>query len=330
MRGKRPTLHKPGFAPSTPGERGRAATVVVPATSANLGCAFDCAALALNRFLKVRAVPLARPGFEIEYRGPLPESIPHDDSNLVAQGFRKLSAWAQKPEQGARLEIDNEIPMGVGLGSSAAAILAGILSGARLCRVKPDAGTVLRLATDLEGHPDNVAAAFHGGFVVSARFEDTDEVLAVRTRVPPALKIVAVIPSRVMPTKEARSVLPTQYSRADAVHNLQRTALLVASAFSGRFDLQPEWFRDRLHQPYRSSLIPGLESCLELRHPDLLGVFLSGAGSSVLALVRKNAAEIAKLLVGEFGRHGLAAQAVFLKAENRGAHEWSRHGVARA
>jgi homoserine kinase len=146
--------------------------------------------------------------------------------------------------------------------------------------------------------------------------------------VPPDLEFVVVIPDLVLPTEKARAVLPAQYSRADTVYNLQRAALLAASCFSGRFDLRPELFHDRLHQPYRSQLIPGLEDCLRISHPALLGVFLSGAGSSVLAVVRRGAQDVAELLGREFHRHNLPTRTLFLKAENRGAAEWAEPRTA--
>lgn len=293
--------------------------VIVPATSANLGCAFDCAAVALNLYLRVRSAPRTQPGIEIVYRGSNPESVPTDNSNLIARGINSLAAWANATPPNLRLEIENEIPVGIGLGSSAAAIVAGIVLGARICEIEPEPAVVLRLAAEIEGHPDNVAAAYYGGLVVSARCDDSRDVLAIKADVPRDLEFIVIVPEIEMPTKQSRAILPVSYSRADAVHNLQRTALFVASAFSGRFDFQPEFFRDRLHQPHRCSLIPGLEDCLKIEHPDLLGGFLSGAGSSVLAVVRENAPKVAELFLAAFARQGLPAKAQFLRADNQGA-----------
>jgi len=300
--------------------------ITVPATSANLGCAFDCAALALNLYLRARAVLREVPGFEVVYRGPRPECVPTDGSNLVVQGLRKLAACAGINDHGATIEIESEIPVGVGFGSSAAAVLAGILLGGGLYGFEPDADTVLRLATEMEGHPDNVAAAYHGGLVLAAKGDGRGEILTLKTRLPADLEFVAIVPELILSTEKARKVLPEQYTRSDVVHNLQRATLLAASCFSGQFDLVPEMFRDRLHQPYRSRLIPGLEACLKVRHPGLLGVFLSGAGSSVLAIVRHGAAEVGELLAREFHRHDLPTQTLFLKAENRGARHWLQQG----
>ncbi len=312
----------PSIAGGSPAEVG---PIRVPATSANVGCAFDCAALALNIYLRARLTPSAAAGFEVVYRGPRPDCVPADESNLVVRGLRRFVAWAGVEDRGGKIEIDSEIPVGAGLGSSAAAIIAGILLGACRHGVEPGAAAVLQLAAEIEGHPDNVSAAYHGGLVLAAMC--SGEVLTVKTDLPPDLEFIAVVPELMLPTEKARAVLPEQYSRADVVHNLQRAALLAATCFSGKCELRPELFRDRLHQPYRSQVIPGLDACLNISHPSLLGVFLSGAGSSVLAVARKDAADIAKLLIQEFGRHGLAAQALFLRAENRGAFDWLHKAV---
>jgi homoserine kinase len=293
--------------------------VRVPATSANLGCAFDCAALALDLYLRASVTRTEAQGFSIEYQGPHAERVPTDETNLVVQGVRKLAAWAGREVRGGYLRIESEIPVGAGLGSSAAAIVAGLLMGARLCGVTPDVPTRLRLAVEIEGHPDNVAAAYHGGLVFAARTENPAQVLAYKTRVPSDLRFVAVIPDFALPTEKSRAVLPEYYSRHDAVHNLQRAALLAAVSFSGKHDLFPELFRDRLHQPYRSRLIPGLEECFEAQHAGLLGIFLSGAGPTVLAVARRSARDIGELLVEKFRQHGVSSRYLVLKAENRGA-----------
>jgi homoserine kinase len=292
------------------------ASVTVPATSANLGCAFDCAAIALGLFLRVSATP-QQSGFEVLYRGADPGRVSLDDTNLVVTTMQRCAAHLQMKLPGARLEVDNQIPLGVGLGSSAAAIVAGIALGAALCGAKLDAAAALRLAVEIEGHPDNVAAAVHGGMVVAMTTEEKEAFVA-KTEVSQDLDFVAVIPEVPLPTEKARAVLPAQYSRKDVVANLQRTALLTACFFSGK-NLSPELFEDRLHQPYRSPLIPGIAQCLAYRQEGLDGVYLSGAGSAVMAIARHGAPEIGKALVEEFRRQGVSARALILKADNRGA-----------
>ena len=165
----------------------------------------------------------------------------------------------------------------------------------------------MRLALEIEGHPDNVAAALHGGMVVAMTAEDR-KCSSPRRQYPRSLDFVAVIPEVPLPTEKARAVLPAQYSRKDVVANLQRTALLAACFFSGK-NLSPELFQDRLHQPYRSPLVPGIAQCLAYRREGLAGVFLSGAGSAVMAIARHSAPQIGKALVEEFRRQGVGARA---------------------
>jgi homoserine kinase len=268
----------------------------------------------------------------VTYRGPNAETIPLDERNLIVRSMYHYEARAEKTLPAARIEIDNEIPLGVGLGSSAAAIVGGITLGAALCDASLDAAETLRLALEIESHPDNLAAAVHGGMVVSAvaptgapgtksvaRASSTveNEVLVLKTDVSQALDFICVIPDIPLPTEKARRVLPAQYSRQDVVVNLQRTALLAAAFFSGR-ELSPEMFRDKLHQPYRAPLIPGIAQCLEYRHDGLAGVFLSGAGSAVMAIATRNAQQIGDALVSEFRKAGTTARAVVLKADNQG------------
>ena len=303
-------------------------SVTVPATTANLGCAFDCAAIAVSLHLRVSATS-STGILACAYRGPNADIIPLDSSNLIVRAMQHYATRAKKTLPGARLDIDNEIPLGVGLGSSAAAIVAGIVLGAELCGAKLDAVETLRLALEIEGHPDNLAAAVHGGMVVSAVAPagapgtKSSEVLVLKTEVSQQLDFVCVIPNVPLPTEKARAVLPAQYSRQDVVANLQRTALLAAAFFSGPASfsektLSPEMFRDRLHQPYRAPLIPGIAQCLEYRHEGLAGIFLSGAGSAVMAIATRNAQQIGDALVAEFRRAGTSARAVLLKADNRG------------
>ncbi|MGC1185137.1 MAG: homoserine kinase [Candidatus Dormiibacterota bacterium] len=298
----------------------RSLAVTVPATSANLGCAFDCAALALELRMVAEASTSTEPGLEITCQGEGAARLPTDASNLVVQAIAKLHNWAGCPMPGLRLRLSSEIPVGVGLGSSAAAIVAGLLLGAELVGRRPDDPTLLGLAADLDGHPDNVAAAYLGGLTVAAVESGSKSVLSRRADVPADMRFVVAGPEDPLETSQSRAVLPLTYSRDDAVHNLQRTALLVASVFSGQFDFQPEFFNDRWHQTRRAELVPGVAECLEFVHPALLGVCLSGAGSSVLAICRDGAAEeIADQLRQRFRSREVVARTLILKPDNLGA-----------
>lgn len=302
--------------PDSSSSGGPVFSVVVPASSANVGCAFDCAAIALNLYLRASATPAE--SLQVSYRGANSDQIPRDASNLILKAMQRAAAAMHASLPSVELDLQNDIPLGVGLGSSAAAIIAGILLGGKLCGTELSSADALRLAAEIEGHPDNVAAALHGGFVVAAMPEGAADVLVAKANVSRALDFIAVIPDVPLPTENARAVLPAQYSRRDVVANLQRTALLAANFFSSG-ELSPELFSDRLHQPYRAPLIPGIAECLAFRHAGLAGVFLSGAGSAVMAIVRHSSREIGDALVAEFQRKGSAARSLALKADNGGA-----------
>jgi homoserine kinase len=294
-------------------------SVSAPASSANLGCAFDCAALALNLRLRANATLTGLPEFSVKYSGPNPDRVPCDRTNLVVAGILRFAAEHKVEISGVEVEIESEIPVGVGLGSSAAAIVCGLLLGAALAGIDASREEILSLAAELEGHPDNAAAACHGGLVFAAQDSATRRVLFARTSLPSDLRLLAIIPSTASFTHEARGVLPREYSREDVVHNIQRASLLAAMCFSGAPELEQELFRDRIHQPYRVTNVPGLAECLDVRHPDLLGVCMSGSGSSALAFVRRNVSEIGRLLAQPFVDRGAAPTVIQLRPEPTGA-----------
>jgi homoserine kinase len=295
-------------------------SVRVPATSANLGCAFDCAALALGLYLDIHVTPRASQEISVCYRGVNPDRIPSDETNLIASSMRKiLRGWGK--EHGFDLEIDNQIPVGVGLGSSAAAIVGAVAACHWIAARTLYDDELVSLATQLEGHPDNVAAAWHGGFTVA--IQEGEHVLAYGSPVPDLFRLVLVIPSYAVATEKARAVLPAQYSRADVVHNLQRAAVLCGQLFSGKVDLHPGFFDDRLHQPYRAPLMPGLSEVLALKHPNLLGVCLSGAGPSILAFTRPTTDGVGEAISRILHEKGVECHSSVLVPDNRGAKGWS-------
>ncbi len=294
--------------------------VRVPATCANLGCLFDCGALALSLHLDLHVNPRHDGQVSLHYTGVNPERIAGDSDNLVVRVIGEtLERWGKK--QGFDLEIHNQIPVGVGLGSSAAAIVGALVACHRLVGRPLIDEELVTLASLREGHPDNVAAAWHGGFTVAVN--EKERVIAYSCPVPQDLQLVLVVPNYALATQAARAVLPSQYARADAIHNLQRAAILAAQFFSGKTDFHAEFFEDRWHQPYRASLVPGLADVLSTKHPDVLGICLSGAGPSILALVHTNAATVGELIRQTLAQHGVEAQPYVLAADNRGAKGWS-------
>jgi homoserine kinase len=295
-------------------------SVRVPATSANLGCAFDCAALALNLYLDVHVTRRSDLDVSVHYQGVNPDRIPSDDSNLIAATMKNiLRRWGK--DYGFDLEINNQIPVGVGLGSSAAAIVGAIAAAHWLTERALYDDEMVSLATEIEGHPDNVAAAWHGGFTVA--IEENQRVTAYSSPVPDLFHVVLVIPSYALPTEEARAALPAQYSRADVTHNLQRAAVLAAQIFSGKVDFHPSLFDDRLHQPYRAPLMPGLSEVLAMKHSDLLGLCLSGAGPSVLAFTKGKTPEVGEAICQILRGTGVESSYSVLLPDNRGAKGWS-------
>jgi homoserine kinase len=295
-------------------------SVRVPATSANLGCAFDCAALALDLYLDVHVTPRADHEITVRYTGANPERIPTDETNLVAKTIREtLARWNKS--RGFDLELDNQIPVGAGLGSSAAAIVGAIAACHWLADVTLFDEELVSLATEIEGHPDNVAAAWLGGLTVSTQVDG--RVYSYSCPIPQTVHLVVVIPDYALPTEKARQALPAEYSRADAIHNLQRAVALAAQMFSGKAELRPWFFDDRWHQPYRAPLMPGLSDVLEYRHQALLGTCVSGAGPSILAFARGDAVPIGEALCQLLAKKGINAEARVLSADNLGAKGWS-------
>ena len=293
-------------------------SVRIPATSANLGCLFDSAALALSLYLELHVTRRGDNAVNVRYSGVNPERVPADATNLVATTIREtLESWGHP--HGFDLEIQNEIPVGVGLGSSAAAIVGGLAAARWLADRALFDEELITLATRREGHPDNVAAAWLGGLTVAVQLRE--RVLAFSCPVPETLQLVLVVPSYALPTEKARKVLPPSYSRADAVHNLQRAVVVASQFFSGKTDLRHDFFEDRWHQPYRAPLVPGLSDVLSLQLSDLLGVCLSGAGPSILAFVPRggNASAAGELIRQTLRRNGVEADARVLAADNQGA-----------
>jgi homoserine kinase len=265
--------------------------VRVPATSANLGPAFDCAGLALTRH-DVLEFSVAANGLEIAISGEGAHILPTDESHLVVRAFRAACAHLDWTPPGLRVVAANGIPQGRGMGSSAAAVVAGLVGAWALCPdvdgVDDDA--VLRLATDLEGHPDNVAPCLLGGATLS--WMDAGGARAVRLGVAPGIRPVVLVPGGTLSTHVARGLLPDLVPHADAVHNAARSALLV-HALTTDPALLFEATDDRLHQRQRIAAMPDSIALVDRLRAAGHAAVVSGAGPSVLVLAADDAATLA-------------------------------------
>lgn len=258
--------------------------VRVPASSANLGPGFDALGLALGVYLDCKFRPSER--LAITVKGRDAESISTGEDNLIWQTALAVARDVTRTLQPIELDIVNDIPLGKGLGSSAAALTAGVVIADQLLGLEWDAHRILDEAARIEGHPDNVAACVLGSIVASA-IDSAGVARAVRIPLPAQFGIGIVVPDFILPTSEARRVLPANYSREDTVFNVQRSALLIAALAMGDTSAFPAALEDRMHQPYRACLVPGLEEMTQLRMPGLLGCALSGAGPSIVVFYER-------------------------------------------
>ncbi len=282
------------------------AHVRVPATTANLGAGFDTCALALGLHNEVTAVESDRVSVTIEGHGA--GVLPKDARNVVARGVRIAYEAAGRRFRGCALDCVNRVPPARGLGSSAAAIVGGLVAGNALCGSALDTRTLVTLAARAEGHPDNVTAALLGGLTVSCA--DGDTVVAVSLRVPERLRWIVLIPEITSATAEARAVLPSTVPRADAVFNVQRVALLLAALEADVPDALRSALDDRLHQPYRLRLFPWMPGVVDAaREAGALGCVLSGAGPSLLAIVAGEVDAVMRAMEVAAGNAGIRASA---------------------
>lgn len=278
---------------------GRSVKVRVPATSANLGPGFDTLGLALAEYDEVEIEALEPGRLEIEVNGVGAGEVPTDESHLIVRTIFYALEQLGFDKPGLRLRANNTIPHGRGLGSSGAAIVAGIVGAAGLIADQQTVSddTLLKLATELEGHPDNVAPCLFGGLTI-AWVTASGEPRSKKLMVDRGVSLVVLVPEETMSTSVARSLQPSQVPHADAIFNLSRAALLVA-ALSQSPELLFESTEDRLHQSYRASAMPKTKELIDDLRAEGLAAVVSGAGPSVLVLCddpadRLRASEIAE------------------------------------
>lgn len=290
-------------------------TVRTPASSANIGPGFDALGLALGIYLTCRFRRSGR--LSICASGRDAASIPRGPENMIWRTAQDVAERHGAEMPPIELHIANDIPLGKGLGSSAAALTAGVVIADQALGLGWKPLRILDEAARLEGHPDNVAACTLGSIVASA-IDSGGVARAVRLDWPNCFGVAVVIPDFELPTTEARAVLPNSYSRADAVFNVQRAALLTAALATGARTAFPAALEDRFHQPYRAPLVPGLGEMLKLRAPGLLGCALSGAGPSILVFYERGSEEVCDLPRQIFRLHGHDSETVFADVAGHG------------
>lgn len=293
----------------------------LPATSANLGPAFDAAALAMDFYIKIAAYPADE--FSIIAAGRDEAICGNVENHLILNTYREVLQASNREVIPLELSLVNEIPIGKGCGSSAAARLAGIALADHFGKLRWNDAQIVGEASRREHHPDNASACWMGGLTV-ARMSGEAEAQVACIRPKGKWPLLLAIPDQPLSTEEARRVLPSQYSRADAVVNIQNSMLLLAAFTQGRPDFLTAALEDRIHQPYRTPLCPLLPAMQELQgRAGILGAALSGAGPSVLVFLdpRTSAAKARKLVAAHLAKRALAAELIETSITPRGGKQ---------
>ena len=290
----------------------------LPATSANLGPAFDAAALAMNFHIKIEARAAA--DFFIVAKGRDPEVCGKIENHLILNTYREVLSSAGRKITPLSLRVENEIPIGKGCGSSAAARLAGIALAVHFGRFRWNDAQIVGEASRREHHPDNASACWMGGLTVARMSGEAEAQVAV-IRPKGKWPLLLAVPDDPLSTEEARRVLPAQYSRADAVTNIQNSMLLLTAFTQGWPDFLRSALDDRIHQPYRAALCPLLPCLQQLKETgEILGAALSGAGPSVLVFLdpRRSVQSVRRLVANRIARDGLKAELLLTSIALRG------------
>jgi homoserine kinase len=289
-------------------------TVAVPASSANLGPGFDAIGIALDLWVRATVQPAMH--FSVSFKAGTYVPTNAGFENEIVRGIDRVLPSEHRPP--VSILVENAIPLGKGLGASAAGAVLGLAIGAELAADRPGEAALARHAAELEGHPDNALPALLGGVVIAAMPEG-EAPAYLRFDPPAGLGAVVVTPRIVLPTAAARALLPATYDRRDVVFNVQRASLLAASLATGDLHALRVATGDRVHQPYRAPLVPGFDEMLGFRMPGLYAIALSGAGPSVIALVSGESDAVGKAMQGAFAREGIDSDVFHLGISTRGA-----------
>lgn len=289
----------------------KAIQIRVPGSSANLGPGYDTLGIAINLYLSLRAETInKRPVLILKGEGS--EDLPRNSSNLIYRTYQQYGTMVGRKLPNLKISVENAIPLKRGLGSSSAAIVAGLLLGKAFSGQSVSQKELVNMASKIEGHPDNVTPCLVGGITISCNVNK--EIVYHSIRPPHWLNIVAVIPELVIETRKARAILPKSIPLKDAVFNIQRVALQVAQWYSGKNISKEKLFEDRLHQKYRKSLIPGFSSVIDAAlSAGASGTYLSGSGPTIIALFTHGGEKIGNRMVKAFFRFGLSSRYMLLK-----------------
>jgi homoserine kinase len=294
-------------------------TVTVPATTANLGPGFDCIGAALTLYNEFKFTRLDKGGVIISATGAEAEKVKTDESNLVYQAFVTFYQHLQQTPPPVKIEIKMGVPLARGLGSSATAIVGGLVGGNLLAGEPLSQSQVMELAIAIEGHPDNVVPALLGGCRLAATTDTAWEICEIpwHNHVVP----VVAIPDFELSTKQARQVLPTQVSRADAIFNTAHLGLLLRGLETGNSNWLKAALQDKLHQPYRKALIPGYDAVNSAAlSKGAYGMVISGAGPTLLALTDElHSQAVATAMTAAWKLEGITAIVRSLSLDTQGA-----------
>ncbi len=294
--------------------------VRVPGTSANCGPGFDCLGVACTIYNELELKLLPEERLEINITGDGAENIPTDERNIVWRSIQKLLKRASKENEykGAIINMHNGVPLSRGLGSSATAIVGGLKAANEFLGNPFTRRDLLQMATEIEGHPDNVAPAIFGGFTISIVRNNKPECFCLMPKL--KMKLVVAVPDFFLPTKAARAVLPKEVPMQDAVYNIGRAAMLTAALCKGNKSFLRSVFDDALHQPYRAKLIPGMYDVFKAaREAGALGASMSGAGPCLIAFTAENPEAVGDAMVDAFAKHDVKAIYHVFDIDNQGA-----------
>lgn len=297
----------------------RCVRVRIPATTANCGPGFDTLGIACTLYNEVELELTGAAGFaQIHVTGDGSDTLPTNERNLVLRSVRTVLDKVGEKQTGIRLSLLNAIPLSRGLGSSSAAIVGGLIAANAIVGNPFNQAEILDMATVMEGHPDNVAPALYGGFTISV-MQDA-QVHCLRLPLPRELKLVVCIPDFRLSTHKARQAIPSSVPHKDAVYNVSRAALLVGALAGGRLEYLSEALGDKLHQPYRAPLIPGMLQVFAAgKKAGALGVAMSGAGPSLMAYTVERPEAVGEAMVAAFAAEKIMSRYLCLDVDYEGA-----------